>query len=80
MSEQQVTRTSAKVSEVAWSDPAVMDARMRLWDLVQYLTLISDYASPAELLDVNRRVHFPRISHELDELLDGLGGSGASEA
>ena len=77
-----MTKTAIRVceSDAAWDDPAVTEARMRLWDLVGFLALIREHASPAELLDVNRRVHFPRISVELDELLDGLGGSDASEA
>jgi hypothetical protein len=51
--------------------PAVLDARMRLWDLVGYLSLIREYASPTELLDIDRRVHFPRVS---GRLLDSLAG------
>jgi hypothetical protein len=55
-----MTKPKIEQSEVAWDDPAVMDARMRLWDLVGYLALIREYASPAELLDIDR---ISRASH-----------------
>jgi hypothetical protein len=73
-----MTETAIRVDEandVVWSDPAVIDAPMRLWDLAGYLLLISDHASPAELLDVNRRARLPRVSRELGKLLDSLDGS-----
>jgi hypothetical protein len=51
------------------TEEAVTKARMRLSDIAELLILVTDYASPHEIMDINRRVREPRISKMLDAAL-----------
>ena len=60
--------TESAESEPQWTDPEVVSARQKLWDLSNTIALIEMWGSPREILSVARRMHVPRLSPELEQV------------
>jgi hypothetical protein len=58
--------------DLSWMDPKVQEARTRLRDIATTILAVEGYGSLEDVLELNRKLHEPRLRAGLIEYLENF--------